>query len=91
MASRTGCRDLSRLSEAERARCVELVMAAPDRGLREVNGYARVAEHAGIMAGVRRAENTSERMSCERTRNFDPTCPNMLPDNKDRDFEFPRD
>lgn len=91
LVARAGCRELQRFSEAERARCTEFVMAAPERRLRETNPYIRVGEHASVMAQVRRAENTAERMSCQRTRNFDPTCPNMLPENLARDFEVPRD
>ena len=66
-------------------------MAAPERRIRETNPHFRVAEHVAVMAKVRRAENTVPRMSCEGYRNLEPTCPNLLPDNKPEDFEPPRD
>jgi hypothetical protein len=91
LAARAGCREPERLTDAERERCTGLVMAAPERRIRETNPHFRVAEHVAVMAKVRRAENTAPRMSCEGYRNLEPTCPNLLPDNKPEDFESPRD
>lgn len=90
LAARLNCRDLDRLSAAERERCTQRVMAAPEREIRGTI-YARVQEHAAIMADVRRRENTGYRASCEYSRNLDSTCPNALPNNLARDFERPRE
>ena len=91
MAARSGCRDPERLTDAERDRCTALVMAAPERRAREMNPYMRAGEHVALMAEVRHRENTAPRMSCESSRNLDPTCPNALPDNRPSDYALPRD
>lgn len=90
LAARMVCQDLDALSAADRERCTQLVMAAPERAVRGTR-YARMQEHAAVMAKVRRAENTGYRQSCEALRNFDTTCPSALPDNLPDDFVLPRD
>lgn len=89
LARRSGCRDYERLSPAERAICDERLASAPEIRVREANPYVLVGEHVELMAGVRRAENNG-RLSCDLSRNFDPTCPNKLPDNLARDYERPK-
>ena len=91
LAARTGCNDPERLTDAERERCAERVMATPEQRMKETNAYIRIGEHVEIMGELRRRENTATRMSCEGHRNLEPSCPNFLPDNHPKDYEHPRD
>ncbi len=87
--ARRGCLEAD--SRETRERCAERLASATGAAGRETNRYVRIGDQVALMAQVRRAENTAERMSCERTRNFDPDCPNTLPDNKPDDYILTRE